>query len=553
MAAIVIGLALAVAIGAVRALRTDAGQRVYVAMSGLWPFAAGAVAAAVAVVALLIWRRPRLRTVLVAGAVLVAAGLAFGSAVRVEGHYGNLFPRLAWRWSPTAEEQFAAYEAGRDRSDGRNAEDGPAVDLSPSPHDYPGFLGANRDGIVRGVSLDPDWQARPPRELWRHPVGLGYGGFAVVGNLAVTQEQRGTQETVVAYDLRSGRERWADGNPARFSGSHGDGPRATPSVVAGRVYTMGATGLVTCREGATGRVIWQKAAFDEASRTAPSPVPAPKADESDSAQDPHSGPNLLWGMAGSPLVLADQVIVTPGGGPGRAVLALRSDDGAPAWSGGDDPAAYASPIAVELGGVRQILSFNGAGLRGFDAANGHPLWLHPWVTQGSQMVNVAQPLVVAPFGPPASNEGFVLISSGYGMGAALVRVTSEKGAWRTTEVWRTKHLKSKLSNFVVHGDYLYGLDEGVLACLDVRNGRRLWREGRYGHGQMLLVEDLLLIQAESGDVVLVETSHDRHRELAKLKALSDKTWNHPALAHGILVVRNEGEAAAFEVPLREPH
>lgn len=527
--AIATGVVLGCLIGIARVrsfVSADTRYRLSVGLDSFWWLLGGAVATVIAAGLWVVWFRPSRRKLLALLAVLAAVALVVGLLFRVEGTYGDLFPRVVWRWSPSAEQQWTAYQARRELPGDRKAESMPAVSLTPTEDDYPGFLGTARDGAIHEVRLDPDWKSRPPRELWRHPVGLGWGGFAIVGEWAFTQEQRGAEETVVCYGLRSGRERWNHRDAVRFSSSHGDGPRATPTVVDGRVYAMGATGLLTCLDGATGRLIWQQ-------RTLPDPA----------AQ------NLIWGMSGSPLVVDDWVIVSPGGGSGRSLLAYRCQDGTTVWSGGDDPAAYASPALVQLAGQRQILSLNGAGLRGHDAAQGTPLWLYPWVTQGSNRVNIAQPQLVTPFGPPAANEGYVLISAGYGMGAALVRVISHDGAWQVEEVWRNKELESKMSNFVVHEHWVYGLDNGILTCLDVRDGRRIWKRGRYGHGQILLVHNLLLIQAERGDVVLVEATPEGVRELGRVPALRDKTWNHPALARNVLLVRNDREAAAFEIPL----
>jgi outer membrane protein assembly factor BamB len=294
------------------------------------------------------------------------------------------------------------------------------------------------------------------------------------------------------------------------------------------VYTIGAAGLLSCINGADGASIWSQ----------------------NSLADPATQ-NILWGMSGSPLVVDDKVIITPGGGVGRSLVAYDAASGDELFQGGDDPAGYASPVRVQLAGQTQFLSFNGAGLRGFDE-QGHPLWLHPWLTQGeSQRVNVAQPIVVPGLGKAAENVGHVLVSSGYGMGAALLRIAYEGGEWRVTEVWRNRNLKSKMSNFVVHDGYVYGMDNGIMACLDVNTGDRQWKGGRYGHGQILLVGDVMLVQSESGKVVLVEATPQEHRELASLMALGDKTWNHPTLSGNILIVRNDREAAAFELPLRQ--
>ncbi len=258
-------------------------------------------------------------------------------------------------------------------------------------------------------------------------------------------------------------------------------------------------------------------------------------------------------MSGSPLVVQDRVIVTPGGEPGRAIMAFACRDGGLAWSSGDDPAAYASPALVRLAGETQLLSFNGAGLRGSALTDGRPLWLFPWITQGErQRVNVAQPIVVTRTETSAPQEGFVLVSSGYEMGTALLRVSVDQGNWQVAEVWHSRALKSKMSNFVVRDGYIYGFDSGILTCLDLRDGQRMWKRGRYGHGQLLLVNDLLLIQAETGEVVLVAATPEEHREMASLTALSGKTWNHAALAGNILVVRSDREAAAYELPEQDP-
>ena len=335
---------------------------------------------------------------------------------------------------------------------------------------------------------------------------------------------------MVCYDLLTGAERWVHADEVRFTDEHGDGPRATPTLDNGRVYTLGGTGLLNCLDALSGQRIWQQQTLADPAKQ-----------------------NLLWGMSGSPLVVNDLVIVTPGGEPGKAVMAFACRDGQLAWSAGDDPAAYASPALVQLAGQTQLLSFNGAGLRGFAVTDGQPLWLFPWVTQGKrQRVNVAQPIVVTPADASAANEGFVLVSSGYAMGMALVRVSVEADQWQVEEVWRSSALKSKMSNFVVHDGYIYGFDSGILTCLDLRDGHRIWKRGRYGHGQLLLVDGLLLIQCETGEVVLVEATPHGHQELASLDVISGKTWNHAALAGNVLVVRNDREAVALELPETKP-
>jgi len=524
--AIGIGLLFALGIGLFKLTQHPQFQAFYLGLDQMRTPLAVLALTLLSLVGAAIWIRPRFQTVATVTAGLFVLFIALSWVVRIDSFYGGMVPRFAWRWSPTAEERFAQFQTEQ----ATQQDDEPAmIDLTPTAADFPGFLGrAARDGVIDGVALETDWSAHAPRELWRHPVGLGWGGFSVAGQAAITQEQRGEEEAIVCYDLKTGREIWAYTSPVRFVDEHGDGPRANPTIVAGRVYCMGATGLLTCLNGADGTKIW----------------------DAQTLNDPQSQ-NLLWGMSGSPLVIDGKVIVTPGGAAGRSIVAYDAEDGTELFSGGDDPAGYASPVQVSMAGKNIYLSFNGAGLRGFDEA-GKPLWLHPWLTQGeSQRVNVAQPIVLNSFDGAAENAGHVVISSGYGMGAALLRVTHEGDQWSVEEVWRSRHLKSKMSNFVQRDGFLYGMDNGIMACVDAVTGKRKWKQGRYGHGQLLLVGDVLLVQAESGEVALVQASPEGHNELARLEALSDKTWNNATLAGNILLIRNDREAAAYELPLRQ--
>jgi outer membrane protein assembly factor BamB len=458
---------------------------------------------------------------------LVAMMIALVAAVRIDGFGGEMFPILAWRWTPTAEERFAARQAQEPRPDRPEAD---AVDLSAATgHDFPGYLGANRLGVVEHVRLDPDWQSHPPRELWRREVGLGWSSFAVVGEFAVTQEQRGDEEVVACYELRTGRPCWVHSDRARFSETlGGDGPRATPTLHQGRVYALGATGILNCLEGGTGKPLWSHNILEE-----------------------HGATNIDWGMAGSPLVVDDLVIVCPGGPGGHSVVAYHAESGECAWHSGDDRASYVSPQLANIAGVRQVLTMSAQALESRDPASGKIVWQHPWAE--AQSIKCAQPAVLSDFGY-AAGEGQILVSSGYGIGSQLIEIAREGSDWNTRPLWQSKQLRSKFSNMLVREGHVFGLDEGILACVDLKTGKRRWKQGRYGYGQHLLVDDLLLIQAESGEVVLVAASTQEHRELARLPALSSKTWNPPVLAGRVLLVRNDREAACYELPgeLEEP-
>ncbi len=462
---------------------------------------------------LLVWwlffSRLRWKTRLVWAGGTVAAILLLVSLVKIRGVTGDLFPIFEWRWKPPGSQAISP--AGST---------GSAADVTPPVRriggDYPQFQGPNRDGTLSGPDLARDWQADPPEELWRQPIGPAWSGFAVAGSAAFTQEQRGDEELVTCYDLVSGQLIWSHADRAHYATTiAGEGPRATPTVTADCVYTEGATGVLNCLDRGTGKVVWSKNIVMEN-----------KAREND------------WGMAGSPLVLGDRVIVSAGGPDNRSLVAYDRNTGEFVWGGGSDHAGYSSPRLATLAGVKQILIFNAGEVAAHDPADGKVLWTYPW-WRGHP--HVANPLVLPP--------DRVLISTGYGRGSALLKIGQTNGQWTATRLWRSIRLKSKFANLIYHGGYIYGLDDGIMVCLDPANGAVKWKDGRYGHGQMILVADLLLILSEDGQLVLVEPVPEEHRELTRFTAFKEKTWNPPALAGRYLLVRNDKEAACFKMPV----
>ncbi|MBX3743840.1 MAG: PQQ-like beta-propeller repeat protein [Verrucomicrobiae bacterium] len=444
-----------------------------------------------------------------AGAV-VAVGLGV-AAFRYEGVTGDLVPILEPRWKPRAR------AAVMDEGEGGGG--GVAGSGTGSAASFPQFLGPERTGELRGVGLDPDWAARAPGLVWRQPVGSGWGGFAVADGLALTQEQDGAFEVVTAREWMSGRLRWEHRVEARYDNPIGGvGPRATPTVHGGRVYAIGATGHLSCLDLASGAVVWGT-----------NVVGAVPMDE------------LEWGVSSSPLVHGDRVIVAPRGRAGVSLVALRADTGAWVWSGGESSAHYSSPRVETLLGVPQILTFTAAAAAAHDPRDGALLWAYAW--RGGHP-HVADPRAV--------DDRRVLISSGYGTGSHLVEIErGEGGTWSADRlVWRSIRLRSKFANVLLRGGYVYGLDDGRLVCVDLADGTRRWDGERYGHGQVLLVDEWILVTTESGEVALVEAKPEAFREVARFRALEGKTWNPPALAGDLLLVRNDREAAAFRIPLR---
>ncbi len=199
---------------------------------------------------------------------------------------------------------------------------------------------------------------------------------------------------------------------------------------------------------------------------------------------------------------------------------------------------------MTLCGVPQIVITNATVTCGHDPTDGHILWQHAWPEAGMASPNVAQPLAVG--------DDRVLLSKGYGVGSTLWQIKHEGDDWSVEPIWKTNNLKTKMTNAVLKDGAAYGLDEGMLSCVEAATGRKLWKRSRYGHGQVLLVGDLLLVQSETGEIALVEASPKRFRELCRMKVVDGQSWNYPALAGNKLVVRTDKEVACYELPLVSP-
>jgi len=491
------------------------------------------VIALVTTVCLILWffrRSGFSRPIKQAGAgLLVLAVVVLVASFKIDGFYGNNIPILVWRGTPTPEQKLAEYRKASQELDSRPApvED---ADLAPARvpvvvRDFPGFLGADRRGAVAGLKLQRDWKTFPPKELWRHPIGRGWSSFAIVGTAAVTQEQRENDEAVLCYDLFTGQQRWEIAVPTRFSEAlGGDGPRATPTIDQGQVFALGANGDLLALDLETGSKLWSVNILTD-----------------------NSANNITWGMSASPLVTGNLVIVSPGGRNNNSLVAYDRHTGQRVWQAGSARAAYSSPQLTTIDGQPQVLILNGEALAGHDPVTGAQLWSFPWMA-GPQRISVSQPLYLPDFGMK-DHPGEILIACAYGAGAGLLKVERNQDEWKVSSLWQSQGLQSKFSNIVIHEGYVYGFDGPILACLDLKDGRRCWKSGRYGFGQMLLVDDLLLLQDENGPVVLIEATPEAHREIAKLRALSERTWNTPALAGRYLLVRNDREAVCYELPL----
>ena len=376
------------------------------------------------------------------------------------------------------------------------------------------FRGPKRDGKYDEASVSTNWPATGLPVLWKQPVGVGHASFVVADGKAYTIEQRRSQEVVAAYDINNGHELWTQKWNAEYADSTGDGPRATPTWDQGRLYALGATGELRCLDANSGAVVWGKNILND-----------------------NQSKNLPWAQAASPLIVDDKVVVLPGGANGKSVVAYNKMTGAPVWKVLDDPQAYVSPMLVELAGRRQIVVVSSYRVVGLAPENGALLWSYSWDTDNG--INVSQPVVV--------DRNRFFISSGYGKGAALVEVKGSGNSYTASTIWENKNMKNKFNSSVLHNGYVYGLDEGILVCLDVNTGERKWKDGRYGYGQVVLAGNHLIVTSDQGDVALVNASPDKYTEVARFTALSGQTWNYPAIASGKLLVRNSNEMAAFDI------
>lgn len=431
--------------------------------------------------------------------ILLASGIWI--LLRTNGMTGDGHQELGWRWARTSEERLP--ELAVNYSSGSLLKDSSGNALII----WPGFRGANRDGIIHGSLIKTDWKKSPPKELWRRPVGPGCSSFAVHGNFIYTQEQRGEFEVVSCYDLETGNPLWAHKDKARFYEPHaGPGPRSTPSLSGNRVYTLGATGILNVLDSSDGSVIWSRDAASDAGIKVPG-----------------------WGFSGSPLVTDNAVIVAVSG----KLISYDLSTGNPDWTGPDEGQSYSTPVALKFDGIPQIVFMSDTGAVSLDPKDGRKLWEYKWKIDG----RILQPSVI---------DTTSLLICGENKGIRRISVEYGPEGYKIKELWNSSKVKAVFNDFVVSKGYVYGFDGPYLTCTDAANGKMMWRGDRY-QGFTLLLEDqnLILVLTEKGEISLVEASPSKFAELSRFKALNGKTWSHPVLAGNTLLVRNGAEMAAF--------
>lgn len=446
------------------------------------------------------------------------------------------------RFEPRFSSVEKKYAQGQDAASSDGFE--PVV-LKPSEFDFAQFLGPNRNGSVGNTMLADSWDFQAPEIVWTIEVGEGWSGFAVVGDYAFTQEQRDDQELVVCYEIESGRQAWVYSSIRRhedISAMGRVGPRATPTVIDGKLYAVSGTGVLDCLDATSGELTWSA---DVPDLVGVEQVPRVNGRGLEYTQENSS---LAWGRSASPLIYQDMVIV-PAGGPvgGDAVtmIAFDRETGEERWRGGQRTTSYGSPTLIDVAGETQVCLITEDHAVGHDPETGQELWAHSWPGHSDSDASCSQVTRV--------DDSLLLLSKGYGVGGQVIRVSTEDDQSTTETVHSNPRvLKTKMTNPVIFQGHAYSLSDGFLECTQVPQLKRCWKKrGRFGNGQLLLVGDKLLVHAEYGTLHLVAAAPEKFQELGKCESIKGVCWNTIALSGDRLLVRSELEAAMIRVPLNE--
>jgi outer membrane protein assembly factor BamB len=397
-------------------------------------------------------------------------------------------------------------------------------------HSWPQYLGRDRNGTSKEQGLLKRWPDAGPALLWDAELGGGYSSMAIARGRLVTMFYENGLEVVLCLNAETGKTIWRrswEVNYAPQDQRFAQGPRSTPTIDGDRVYAVGATGIFVCLKLGDGAQLWK---LDLTTK--------------------YVAEQLTWGVAFSPLIVGEMVITNPGGKQG-AIVAFDKLSGKEVWKTGKEKASYSSPISISAAGEDQIVLFDQENLVGVSSANGQELWSMPWST--SYHLNITVPLWI--------DESF-FISTGYGTGCARLKlIKKDDGSIDVEEVFRNKSLSNHFTNSVYYKGSIYGFDRDVgnFVCLDFATGKVRWEKPQLGRGQLLVVDDHIIIQTEGAEkkaddkesnarLILIEPATAEYREISAFVFSHDlKCWAAPAVANKKLYVRDHTKLYCFEL------
>lgn len=382
-------------------------------------------------------------------------------------------------------------------------------------NDWPQWRGPNRDGISKETGLLKQWPEAEPPLVWKATgAGRGYSSMSIANGRMFTMGLRGDREYIIAFEVATGKEAWATPHAGAYRDSRGDGPRGTPTIDGKTGYALGGNGDLSSFDTSTGRILWTMNVLTK-----------------------FGGSNIQWGISESPLVLGDKVVVNAGG-PGASVVALNKKDGSLIWKSQSDGAGYSSAIALEAGGVNQVIVFTSRRALGLDLRDGKLLW--EYVRPSNDVANIATPIARA---------NRVFISSDYGVGGGLVEIKAAGGGVNAQEIYFTKEMRNHHATAILVGDYLYGFSSAILTAMKFDTGEIAWKDRSVGKGSMVFADGHLYCFSEKGVMGLVEATPIGYREKGRFSIKQDSlpTWSHPVISGGRLYIRDQDTIYSYNV------
>ncbi len=452
---------------------------------------------------------------------LAALGAGYSALIMTDGVWGDFSFGFNWRWNQSAEQKALSEIRQAEKRTSSQPIDSQGVLGELKLAAWPGFRGPRGDSAQRGRRFSDDWTAHPPQEIWRKRLGPAWSSFSIGADRLFTQEQRGENEAVACYDSKTGEPIWSFKTPSRFFESLGGlGPRGTPTLSDGSIYALGAEGILVKLDAMDGKLVWKADLKESSGRKEPP----------------------MWGFSCSPCVESGVVIVHAGGKGDKGVIAFNVEDGQVAWTAPAGEMSYSTVQKIKLLDQTYLCLLSNTGAHLWEPATGKSLYNYEFVHQGYR---ACQAQVI--------DGNKLLIPAGMGTGTRLVEFTSGDNGLEAKEVWTSKDMKPDYNDILVHDGNIYGFDNAIFACIGLEDGKRKWKGGRYEKGQALLLADsgLILVISEKGELVLLRATSEKHQELGKIAALSDKTWNHPVVVGDRLYVRNAQEAVCYQLATAE--